>query len=357
MPRPCQITQCSVKPLKAVLHQPFRIASGQHDTLDNVLFSITLSDGTTGYGEAAVAPHITGETVAQTTANLKSIAKILVGKEPGNYLEISAFLHAQMPRNMCAVAAVETALLDALTRHLNIPLWGLFGTKPVKLTSGITIDIGSLHETKEKVGQFYQQGFRSFKVKVGRDMDLDEQRVRSVRRLAPRAAIILDANQGYSDAVALRFVKALKRAGIVPVLLEQPVAKNDWEGLKRVSRLSGVPVCADETVSSLKDALRAIHEKVVPVINIKLMKTGIIHSREIAFAARSKGVKLMIGGMMETSLAMTASAHLAAGLGCFDFVDLDTPFFIRNGLKNNPFLSSNGIYDLSKAKAGIGLRP
>ena len=86
------------------------------------------------------------------------------------------------------------------------------------------------------------------------------------------------------------------------------------------------------------------------------MKTGILHARKIALLAQAAGVKLMIGGMMESSLAMTTSAHVAAGLGCFDFIDLDTPFFIKKGWDKNPFLSSSGVYDLGKVKAGIGIK-
>jgi L-alanine-DL-glutamate epimerase-like enolase superfamily enzyme len=73
--------------------------------------------------------------------------------------------------------------------------------------------------------------------------------------------------------------------------------------------------------------------------------------------ARSAGMQLMIGGMMESSLSMTASAHLAAGLGCFRYVDLDTPFFIKSGLAGNAYLNSKGRYDLSKAESGIGIIP
>ena len=84
------------------------------------------------------------------------------------------------------------------------------------------------------------------------------------------------------------------------------------------------------------------------------MKCGLFEAREIALVARANGIKLMIGGMMETSLAMTASAHLAAGLGCFDFIDLDTPFFIRDGTAN-PYLRKNGVYHLGGIKKGIGV--
>ena len=87
------------------------------------------------------------------------------------------------------------------------------------------------------------------------------------------------------------------------------------------------------------------------------MKTGFVHALEISRLAHAAGVKLMIGGMMESNLSMTASAHLAAGLGYFDFVDLDTPFFIKGEADRNPFLSSDGVYDLSTVESGIGIIP
>ena len=87
------------------------------------------------------------------------------------------------------------------------------------------------------------------------------------------------------------------------------------------------------------------------------MKSGIVQAREIALLAKAAGIKLMIGGMMESSLAMTASAHLASGLGGFDFIDLDTPFFIKPGYDKNPYLSKNGVYDVRRVRAGIGIVP
>jgi L-alanine-DL-glutamate epimerase-like enolase superfamily enzyme len=125
----------------------------------------------------------------------------------------------------------------------------------------------------------------------------------------------------------------------------------------KVARESKIPVCADESVRSLTDAVAIINQKSAQVINIKIMKTGIFESREIAILAKAKGVGLMIGGMMETSLAMTASAHMAAGLGCFDFIDLDTPYFIKGAVKKNPWLNNCGIYDFTRSQDGIGIRP
>ncbi len=340
--------------MHAPLHQPFRTALGQHDELENILFSLELMDGTKGRGEAAIATHITGETIAETIANLKSIGQSWIGRDSSDYLRLSFELNERLPKNKSAVAALEMSLMDALTRQWKIPLWKFFGNTAQRLASDITIVIADLEKTQEAVKRFYRQGFRTFKVKIGRDEELDFQRVCAVKKHAPRCAIYLDANQGYSAAQTLRFLKRLARSGMTPALLEQPVPKKDWDGLKKVTRLAKVPVCADESVSFLSDAVRAVREKACDVINIKLMKTGLFESREIVLFAKANGMRLMIGGMMETSLAMTTSAHLAAGLGCFEFVDLDTPFFIKKGWDQNPYLNQYGIYDLNEVKSGIG---
>jgi L-alanine-DL-glutamate epimerase-like enolase superfamily enzyme len=188
-------------------------------------------------------------------------------------------------------------------------------------------------------------------------MDLDFKRVEAVSTLTHQSQIILDANQGYNANQTLEFLKMLEKAKIKIDLIEQPVAKEDIDDLKRVTRLSKVPVCAYESASSMADVLRLIRDKSVDAINIKLMKTGILHGFQIARLAKANGLKIMIGGMMESNIAMTAAAHLAAGVGTFDFIDLDTPFFIRGEVTRNPYLSSSGIYDLSKVKAGIGIKP
>ena len=349
------IKSFSVWPLRTPLNQSFRTALGEHKTLDNLLFTITLEDKTIGAGEAAVATHITGETIERTKLNLNIIGQSLLGSDVRDYLKISKKLHERLKGNACALAAIETALMDALTRHLKIPLWKIFGEKPRKLQSDITIVIADLKETESSVRKYLRRGFRAFKVKIGRDEDLDCKRVLVVKKCAPKSDIYLDANQGYTATQTLQVVKYLKARGVQVSLLEQPVPREDFEGLKRVTRLAGVPVCADESARSIEDVERIIKEKAAQVINIKLMKTGLVQGRKIALLARAHGLDLMIGGMMESSLAMTASAHLAAGLGCFKYIDLDTPFFLKKGFQRNPFLSSRGIYDLSKVKAGIGI--
>ena len=120
------------------------------------------------------------------------------------------------------------------------------------------------------------------------------------------------------------------RPGIEPALLEQPVAREDWEGLGRLAREAGVPVAADESCRTPEDAVRIGRGGLAQVLNIKLAKSGVVQALDIAAIARAFGLGLMIGGMVETRLGMGFSAHLAAGLGGFDWVDLDTPLLLTD---------------------------
>ncbi|MBF0619862.1 MAG: dipeptide epimerase, partial [Candidatus Omnitrophica bacterium] len=255
-----------VREISAPLVTPFRIATGQHNTLHNVFFCIELASGVQGFGEAAVATHITGETIEATIRNLKEVGAALLGEDVSDYRALLGSLKERLTGNHAALAAVEMAVLDALTRALKIPLWRLFGEKPVPLTSDITIVIGSLEEAAAAAKAYSRQGFKAFKIKVGKDRGLDLQRVCAVRKAAPKADIILDANQGFDAEGMLKFLKTLKAQGIRPVLLEQPVPKADWEGLQKVTRLAGTLVCADESVGSLHDAVRAVKERSVSAI-------------------------------------------------------------------------------------------
>lgn len=105
------------------------------------------------------------------------------------------------------------------------------------------------------------------------------------------------------------------------MLFEQPVHRDDWEGLGHVSQIAkdkyGVSVAADESCRSLVDAKKIVQESLADVINIKLAKVGVLGALEIIDLVRPSGLNLMIGGMVETRLAMGFAGHLAAGLGCF----------------------------------------
>jgi L-alanine-DL-glutamate epimerase-like enolase superfamily enzyme len=351
--------------IRAPLVTPFRIATGQHDELANIFLRLRTTDGISGYGEAAVATHITGETVEETLENLRTAGAVLKGRRIDDPFALCKGFSSTFVNNHSGLAALEMAILDILSRIQGIPFHRLFapvasGKPALTFNTDITIVIGSLEEARASAGRFAEQGFGTFKIKIGADEELDFARIRAVREICPDSALILDANMGFSADRMLSFLDRLDRSGLRPALLEQPVPKKDWKGLTTITAAlagSGILVCADESVGSLEDARQAMDSNAVSAINIKLMKSGILEGIEIARVASSQGVRLMLGAMMESALSITASAHFAAGLGCFDFLDLDTTFFIKGELADSPYLDNSGRFDLSRAGNGIGVEP
>ena len=132
------------------------------------------------------------------------------------------------------------------------------------------------------------------------------------------ALLLPSYNSGSSN---YKLVFYCPEMGVIPVLFEQPVHRDDWEGLGYVSHIArekyGVSVAADESCRSIDDVEKIVDGNLVDVINIKLAKVGVVGAIEIIELARASGLKLMIGGMVETRLAMGFAGHLAAGFGCF----------------------------------------
>jgi L-Ala-D/L-Glu epimerase len=357
--------------IQAPLVTPFRIATGQHDELENVFLRLQTADGICGYGEAAVATHITGETLPGTLANLQAAATALRGRKIDYPEAVCREFAAAFAGNHSGLAALEMALLDLSSRVQGVPFYRLFAPalreaqvsvpKPLlTFNTDITIVIGSVEEARAATRQFAGQGFKTFKIKIGKDEELDLKRVLAVREIAPDSELILDANMGFNADRMLKFLDRLDAGGALPVLLEQPVQKYDWDGLAAITAAlagSDTLVCADESVGSLETARRAIDSNAVSAINIKFMKSGILEGADIARLAASQGIRLMLGAMMESALAITASAHFAAALGCFDYVDLDTTFFLKGELAHSPYLDASGKFDLHGAGPGIGVEP
>ncbi|HAM35774.1 MAG TPA: dipeptide epimerase [Elusimicrobia bacterium] len=359
MPRrgAASIIAVDARPLDVPMSQPFEIAGGSHAEVRNVLARLRLADGTVGYGEGAPMGSYNGETQALALREARAACAALVGRDSAAWRGLLEELERLLPRCGAARAALGTALLDAWTRHAGIPLRALFGGAQARLVTDITVSILGPKEARQAARRILARGIRTIKIKIGTDLESDEARIRAVNSAGPGLRLMLDANQGYGPKESLTLLRRLRRRGIVPVLFEQPAAADDYAGLRRVARLGGVPVAADESASSRDAVLRLVRERAAHVVNIKLTKCGLLEAWDIAGIARAAGLRLMIGGNIESDLAMTAAAHFAAGLGGFQFVDLDTPLWFSRNPMRGAGLRPDGLYDLSGIKAGIGVRP
>ncbi len=350
------ISEILFTPLTLPLTEPFGIATGAQARAENVLVKIKLANGITGIGEAAPFTAVSGETQASTLKACKNLQTGLIGKDIRNWLTIAQALSEKEYNAPAARCGIEMAMLDALAKNYNIPLYVFLGGAGNVLETDMTITTGNIQHAEQSAKAILKRDIHSIKIKTGGSkIEYDVKRLKAVHKAAPNSPILIDGNCGYTAASAIQFMKLLEKENIYPVLFEQPLPREDWEGMAQVSKSIAVPICADESARDAKDVLKIIQKKCAKAINIKLMKCGIAEALNMIAIAEAAGLQLMIGGMVESILAMTFSAHLAAGRGSFNFIDLDTPMFIKKHPFIGGFKQKGAILTLDKDKAGHGV--
>ena len=324
------VTQVEFWPIDLPLRDPFVVATGARHIAENVFVRITLDDGTVGYGEAAPFPEVGAEDRTSCLAALTELAPTLIGQSPARVRTLAGNMAELACAQPAARCALETAVLDAYCRAAEYPMWQLWGGADVRpRESDITIPITTVEATLALAQGWYEKGFRLFKMKIGHDVDTDIRRLEAIHRLFPGVAFIGDGNQGFSRRDCVTFVRGVQQFGGQLVLLEQPVERQDLDSLAAIRRETGVPVAADESVRSLGDAQQVVERHAADYINIKIMKTGVVHATDIASFALRSGLKLMIGGMLESRIAMGCSFSLVLGQKGYEILDLDTPLLLE----------------------------
>jgi o-succinylbenzoate synthase len=317
------------------LTHPFVVATGQRLTAQNIFVRLTLKSGVHGYGEMAPFPEVGGRDRAACLAGATEMARSLIGQSAVQYRGLARHLYEIGADQAAGRCGLETALLDALARELKIPLWAFWGGADVReRESDITIPITSVSQALALGQRWYSQGFRLFKMKVGStvnaDVDSDVRRVEALHRTLGDVAFIADANQGYTREQCRRFVKEVRRVGAELILLEQPVVSDDLDSLAALRRDTGLPVAVDESVRSLQDLRDVVRREAADFVNIKIMKSGLLQAMDIIAYTRAAGLRLMIGGMVESRVAMGCSFGLVLGMGGFEILDLDTPLLMAS---------------------------
>jgi L-alanine-DL-glutamate epimerase-like enolase superfamily enzyme len=360
MAAPTTICRVDVTPLDIPLHTPFGISGGAQAIANNVLVAVEIDGGFVGHGEAAPLPPYNGETQAQALATLRAAQAWLTGRAVTDWRALAEEFR-QRGGVACGSAqcAFEMALLDALNRRDGVPMWRYFGGQGTTLETDMTVTTGSPEQAAADARAIRARRIRMIKVKVGgsKGAAYDLARLRAIHEVAPDSPLILDGNAGVSRADATALVQGLRQLGIKPALLEQWLAKDDLAGMKALAAESGWPVAADEAVCSGVDAQKIADTQSAQYLNIKLMKAGLATALDIAAVAKRTGLDLMIGGNVESILAMTVSACFAAGQGGFTFADLDTPLFMATNPFDGGFQLDGGNISVAHITAGHGVNP
>jgi L-Ala-D/L-Glu epimerase len=308
--------------------KPFAISLGTLYEAKNILVKIVTSDGLVGWGEGSPFPFIVGETQATGMALGQDFAQLWMGQDALDIEARMRQLHQYVPFNTTVKSAFDMALYDIAAQHAGVPLYRfLKGEKKVLLTDE-TISVGTPDEMAAVAVRLQQQGVPFIKVKLGKGNDAaaDIERVRAIRAaIGNGIPLRLDANQGWSVANAITVLNTL--AGDNIQFCEQPVLGVDFAALKQVHEAAAIPVMADEACFNSFHARQLIAQKACTYINIKLSKSsGILEATAIAQAAAEAGMQCMLGGMIESKLALTANAHFACAHHNIVFYDLDYCF-------------------------------
>ena len=329
--------QTSVKTVEVHTRRTFAIARSSADAFERVVFEIDDS-GFTGRGEAAPTGYY-GQDAAGVAAALEDV-------EVGDPWDIEGTLvrNDQLPPS--GLAALDNALHDLAAKRLGVPVYRLLGLAKPEPVSAYTLGIADRETTVAEAERLRE--YPILKVKVGGWKDVET--LRAVREVSG-ADLWVDANEAFSPEGAIDVVAELKEIGVR--MIEQPVpASAGPEALGRVTEAaSPVPVMADESSMEARDvpALAGF----VSGVNVKLAKCGGVRSAlKMIHTARAHGMIVMLGCMVETSLGISAAAHIS---GLVDFVDLDGAMLLADDPYSGPTYENGRI--LLSAEPGLGVVP
>ena len=354
-----KITEFRFGMLRVPLKTPFKTALRTVDTIEDIIVTVHTDTGHVGYGEAPATAVITGDTHGSIVEAIrKIIAPRLIGQEIANLNRITRLIQSSLEKNSSAKAAVEIAVYDLFAQLYGAPLYKILGGGDPVITTDITISVDYIDKMVADSLAAVERGFESLKVKVGKDIELDVERVKAIySAVEDRALIRVDANQAWTAKQAVFAIQALEDAGVRMELVEQPVKAQDLDGLKYVTERVHTPIMADESVFGPTQVIELIRMRAADIINIKLMKTGgISNALHIADIAAMYGVECMIGCMVETSISVAAAAHIAvAKADVITKVDLDGPSLCKFNPVDGGVIFNDSEISITDAP-GLGIR-
>jgi len=306
------------------LSEPYSIAYETVESATNVFLRIETSRGIEGYGCAAPDPVVTGENSDTAHRMLTEVVPPLMrGSDPLRSALLLQRLAKPLKAHPSALAAVDMALHDILGKAAGMPLWKLLGGFRDRIPTSVTVGILPVDETVERARAWVGQGYKHLKIKGGIEVDQDAEKILKVREaVGEKIGLRFDANQGYTLEQALEFVESTRPARLE--LLEQPTPRGQPDLMGRVAREVPIPVMADESLMTLRDAFRLAKREMADMVNVKLMKVGgIAAALQINAVARSAGLEVMVGCMDECGLGIAAGLHFALARPNVLYADLD----------------------------------
>jgi L-alanine-DL-glutamate epimerase-like enolase superfamily enzyme len=281
-----KLQELTLRTVRLPLIRPYVLSYRTFTEFEPIIVEARDADGRIGWGEGHISPGSSSETRAGGLAFCREHAAAIVGKD-------TTTAKAMIAANLAASKVAATALLTAIEMLEDHPL--LKVDREARLPLLTPFNSSAPKGIAEEVERRLEDGFRTFKIKVGKDADDDGRRVKAIQQaIGGRATMRLDANRAYSEAEACRFAGALDPAGIE--LFEQPCDTEDWGANAKVASVSPVPIMLDEPIGALADVERASGIKNIGFCKLKLKRFGGLDLvREALDAVRAHGMEPVLG--------------------------------------------------------------
>ncbi len=304
--------------------EPFTIATGTMTHAQNVFIRVHTDGGFYGVGECSAFPMIVGETQDTCLVMAREFARLWIGKDALNIPDRLQQLHDFTAGNTTIKSAFDIALYDIAAKNAGLPLYLFLGGKKREVETDITIGIASPETMAQKAIAFKQSGAGILKVKLGKSAKEDVERIKQIRQaVGNEIKIRVDANQGWSFDAAVYALQSLGKYDID--FCEQPMRTWYDDRLPELMILSPVRIMADESVYNHHDARKQINTKSCDYINIKMAKSGgIFEAKQIHDLAAERNIPCMMGGMLESRIALSAKLHFVYAHPNMQFYDMDT---------------------------------
>lgn len=350
-----QIIETGLYKLFIPLKEPFVISLGTIHNVENIIVVIRTNKGISGFGECSPFMTINGESQSTCFLMGQYLAKKLKGKNPLDIKGCMKVMDKLMYANTSIKSAFDIAMHDIAAQHAGVPLYEFLGGKKNKiLITDYTISMDDPQKMAMKALRIKEAGYSVIKVKLGEGKKKDVARIKAIRKaIGKKIPIRIDANQGWDVKTAIKTLQALKDYDIQ--FCEEPIPRWDFLNLKKVKKLSPIPVMADESCSDHHDAQRLIQLGACDMLNIKLGKSsGLLKAQKIIALAEKENMPLQVGGFMESKITMTANAHLALCSNNILYCDFDTPLmFTEDPVSGGIVYKENGIIEVP-GTAGLG---
>ena len=317
-----QISKCEVTPVELRLREPVHMASLPEINMVTAIFvRIETRDGLNAWGCAVAHPDLTGEKPESAAAACRECATMVPDLHPTQIEYSMARLFPIAKDSPAAICAFDLAFHDLLGLAAGMPLYRLMGGYRDRIQTSITVPIAPLDRSVEIACAHARLGFRMLKIKGGLDPQADVERVRAIHRALPKLTLRLDADGGFSIQDALDVARGLKDE---LEMLEQPTPFEDLIALREVTKLSPVPILADQSVKGPSSALEFAASRAANGLSVKVATCGGLScARQVDSIARAAQIATMIGCVVEPGLLIAAGLSLALSSPNVHYVDLD----------------------------------